>query len=141
MCDYGLQYVRFRQPAAASGPGHHPRHHDKPVPPVRHRAVKPVACSPVTTARGLLTEAERVQAEQVSAATSPDTTRGVALAAADGRFTRRADPRAVYVVHAQEDVTASDVATDGEYAGDHRTPHQGPARSWSAPRPTAGCPR
>jgi MFS transporter, ACDE family, multidrug resistance protein len=33
----------------------------------------------LSTARGLLTEAERVQAEQVSAATSPDTTR------ADGR--------------------------------------------------------
>jgi len=43
----------------------------------------------LSTARSLLTEAERVQAEQVSAATSPS----------------------------------------------------GPARSWSAPRPTAGCPR
>src|SRR3984957_11587459 len=37
----------------------------------------------LSTARSLLTEAERVQAEQVSAATSPDATKGVILAAVD----------------------------------------------------------
>ena len=86
----------------------------------------------LSTARSLLTEAERVQAEQVSAATSPDATRGVILAAVDNSpmadlvtetaaRLAAADGRAVYVVHAQEDVTASDVATDGEDLEDSRT--------------------
>ena len=85
----------------------------------------------LSTARSLLTEAERVQAEQVSAATAPDATRGVILAAVDNSpmadlvtetaaRLAAADGRAVYVVHAQEDVTASDVATDGEDLEDSR---------------------
>jgi ACDE family multidrug resistance protein len=101
----------------------------------------------LSTARSLLTEAERVQAEQVSAADTgpaapvlvpvagtalaPNGAAGVILAAVDnspmaalvtkaaGRLAA-ADGRAVYVVHAQEDVTASDVAVDGENLEDAR---------------------
>jgi MFS family permease len=84
----------------------------------------------LTTARSLLTEAERVQAEQVGA-TAPQATKGVILAAIDdspmgglvietAARLAAADGRTVYVVHAQEDVTASDTATDGEDLPDAR---------------------
>ena len=100
----------------------------------------------LSTAHGLLTDAERIQAEQVSAApadnsaaapagpvvipvagaaTSADGGAGVILAAIDdspdaGLITETAarlassTGRGVYVVHAQEDVTAGETATDGE---------------------------
>jgi ACDE family multidrug resistance protein len=83
----------------------------------------------LTTAHSLLTDAERVQAEQVGPA--PDATAGVILAAIDdspmaalvtetAARLAEADGRTVYVVHAQEDVTASDVAVDGEGLQDAR---------------------
>ena len=100
----------------------------------------------LSTAHGLLTDAERIQAEQVpaapritpprrrpgpvvipvaGAATSADGPAGVILAAIDdspdaGLITETAarlasaTGRGVYVVHAQEDVTAGETATDGE---------------------------
>ena len=104
----------------------------------------------LSTAHHLLTEAERVQAEQVTAdtgpaapvlvpvagtapvvGTAPDGAVGVILAAVDNspmaaRVTETAarlaaaNGRAVYVVHAQEDVTASDTAVDGEDLEDAR---------------------
>src|SRR5580658_6976439 len=104
----------------------------------------------LSTARGLLTEAERVQAEDVAASASatgpaapalipvaggaavPDGAAGVILAAIDSSpmaplvtetaaRLASADRRAVYVVHAQEeDVTASDTAVDGEDLEDAR---------------------
>jgi MFS family permease len=105
----------------------------------------------LSTARGLLTEAERVQAEQVSAAdtgpaapvlvpvagtapavgTAPNGAVDVILAAVDNSpmaalvteaaaRLAAADGRAVYVVHAQEDVTATDTAVDGENLQDAR---------------------
>jgi MFS transporter, ACDE family, multidrug resistance protein len=105
----------------------------------------------LSTARSLLTEAERVQAEQVSAAdtgpaapvlvpvagtapavgTVPDGAAGVILAAVDNSpmaalvtqtaaRLAAADGRAVYVVHAQEDVTATYTAVDGEDLEDAR---------------------
>jgi nucleotide-binding universal stress UspA family protein len=104
----------------------------------------------LSTARSLLTEAERVQAEQVSAAdtgpaapvlvpvlgaapvvgTVPNGA-DVILAAVDNSpmaplvteaaaRLAAADGRAVYVVHAQEDVTATDTAVDGENLEDAR---------------------
>jgi ACDE family multidrug resistance protein len=84
----------------------------------------------LSTARRLLTEAERVQAEQVGA-TPPETTKGLILAAIDDSPMAAlvietaarlavADGRTVYVVHAQEDVTASDTAIDGEDLQDTR---------------------
>src|SRR5271155_4707179 len=104
----------------------------------------------LSTARGLLAEAERVQAEDVAASASatgpaapalipvasgaavPDGAAGVILAAIDSSpmaplvtetaaRLASADRRAVYVVHAQEeDVTASDTAVDGEDLEDAR---------------------
>jgi MFS transporter, ACDE family, multidrug resistance protein len=105
----------------------------------------------LSTARSLLTEAERVQAEQVSAAdtgpaalvlvpvagtapvvgTAPDGAAGVILAAVDNSpmaalvtetaaRLAAADGRAVHVVHAQEDVTATYTAIDGEDLEDAR---------------------
>jgi MFS transporter, ACDE family, multidrug resistance protein len=105
----------------------------------------------LSTARSLLTEAERVQAEQVSAAdtrpaapvlvpvagtapvvgTAPNGAVDVILAAVDNSpmaalVTKAAarlaaaDGRAVYVVHAQEDVTATYTAVDGENLEDAR---------------------
>ena len=105
----------------------------------------------LSTARSMLTEAERVQAEQVSAAdtgpaapvlvpvagaapmvgTAPNGAVGVILAAVDNspmaaRVTKTAarlaaaHDRAVYVVHAQEDVTATYTAVDGENLEDAR---------------------
>ncbi|HEV2259985.1 MAG TPA: MFS transporter [Streptosporangiaceae bacterium] len=99
----------------------------------------------LSTARSMLAEAERVQAEQVSAAdtgpaapvlvpvagttpaaaTARDGAAGVILAAVDNSpmaalvtqtaaRLAAAGGRAVHVVHAQEDVTASDTAVDGE---------------------------
>jgi MFS transporter, ACDE family, multidrug resistance protein len=84
----------------------------------------------LTTARSLLTEAERVQAEQVGAA-PPQATKSVILAAIDdspmgalvietAARLATADGRTVYVVHAQEDVTATDTGTDGENLPDAR---------------------
>jgi MFS family permease len=104
----------------------------------------------LSTARSLLTEAERVQAEQVSAAdtgpaapvlvpvlgaapvvgTVPNGA-DVILAAVDNSpmaplvteaaaRLAAADGRAVYVVHAQEDVTATYTAVDGENLEDAR---------------------
>jgi MFS transporter, ACDE family, multidrug resistance protein len=101
----------------------------------------------LSTAHGLLAEAERVQAEPVAAGTgpaapvlvpvagtamAPDGAVGVILAAIDNspmaaRVTETAarlaaaNGRAVYVVHAQEDVTATDTAVDGEDLEDART--------------------
>jgi MFS transporter, ACDE family, multidrug resistance protein len=105
----------------------------------------------LSTAHRLLTDAERVQAEQVSAtpsagpalaspamvqvagnAMSPDRSAGVILAAIDssptaalvtGTAAELASPdgHAVHVVHVQEDVTASDVGADGEDLGAART--------------------
>ena len=105
----------------------------------------------LSTAHRLLTEAERVQAEQVGAAdtgpaapvlvpvagtapvvgTAPNGAVGVILAAVDNspmaaRVTETAARlaaargRAVYVVHAQEDVTATYTAVDGEDLEDAR---------------------
>jgi MFS transporter, ACDE family, multidrug resistance protein len=105
----------------------------------------------LSTARSLLTEAERVQAEQVSApdtrpaapvlvpvaatapvvGTAPNGAADVILAAVDNSpmaalVTKAAarlaaaDGRAVYVVHAQEDVTATYTAVDGENLEDAR---------------------
>ena len=92
----------------------------------------------LTTARGLLTGAERVQAEQVApvpTGPAPDVasaaTDGAVLAAIDNSAMASlvieaaarlasADGRTVHVVHAQEDVTASDTATDGEALADAR---------------------
>jgi MFS transporter, ACDE family, multidrug resistance protein len=97
----------------------------------------------LSTARSLLTEAERVQAEQVSAAdtrpaapapvvgTAPNGAAGVILAAVDNSpmaalvteaaaRLAAADGRAVHVVHAQEDVTATYTAVDGEDLADAR---------------------
>jgi len=94
----------------------------------------------LSTAHGLLTKAEKVQAEQIGAAappagpvlvpvgstaTSTDGSAGVILAAVDNSpiaalITETAaqlastSGRAVYVVHAQEDVTAGETAVDGE---------------------------
>ena len=101
----------------------------------------------LSTAHGLFSEAERVQAEPVARpapagttpvllpvgnTVAPDHAAGVILAAIDnspmaalvtGTAARlaSADGRAVHVVHAQEDVTASDTATDGEDLEDART--------------------
>jgi MFS transporter, ACDE family, multidrug resistance protein len=105
----------------------------------------------LSTARSLLTEAERVQAEPVGAAdtgpaapvlvpvagtapavgTAPNGAASVILAAVDNspmaaRVTETAarlaaaSGRAVYVVHAQEDVTATYTAVDGEDLEDAR---------------------
>jgi MFS transporter, ACDE family, multidrug resistance protein len=104
----------------------------------------------LSTAHSLLTEAERVQAEPVAAdtrpaapvlvpvggtapvvGTGPNGVAGVILAAVDNspmaaRVTEAAarlaaaDGRAVYVVHAQEDVTATYTAVDGENLEDAR---------------------
>ena len=92
----------------------------------------------LTTARGLLTEAERVQAEQVAPVptgpapdVAPAVTDGAILAAIDksamaslvieaAARLASADGRTVHVVHAQEDVTASDTGTDGEALADAR---------------------
>ena len=104
----------------------------------------------LSTAHSLLTEAERVQAEPVAAdtrpaapvlvpvagtapvvGTAPNGAVGVILAAVDNspmaaRVTETAARlaaaigRAVYVVHAQEDVTATDTAVDGEDLEDAR---------------------
>jgi MFS transporter, ACDE family, multidrug resistance protein len=113
----------------------------------------------LSTARGLLTEAERVQAENVAenvagtasartvpaetgpaapalipvagGAAAPDGAAEIILAAIDrspmaplvtetAARLASADGRAVYVVHAQEDVTASDTAVDGENLEDAR---------------------
>ena len=104
----------------------------------------------LSTAHRLLTEAERVQAEPVAAhtgpaapvlvpvagsapvvSTAPNGTAGVILAAIDNspmaaRVTEAAarlaavNGRAVYVVHAQEDVTATYTAVDGEDLEDAR---------------------
>ena len=94
----------------------------------------------LSTAHGLLTKAEKVQAEHVGAATPPagpvlvpvggtatsaDGSAGVILAAVDNSpiaalitetaaQLASASGRAVYVVHAQEDVTAVETAVDGE---------------------------
>ena len=94
----------------------------------------------LSTAHGLLTKAEKVQAEHVGAAappgcpvlvpvggaaTSADGSAGVILAAVDNSpiaalitetaaQLASASGRAVYVVHAQEDVTAVETAVDGE---------------------------
>ena len=94
----------------------------------------------LSTAHGLLTKAEKVQAEQIGAAappagpvlvpvggtaTSTDGSAGVILAAVDNSpiaalITETAaqlastSGRAVHVVHAQEDVTAGETAVDGE---------------------------
>ncbi|HLN71554.1 MAG TPA: MFS transporter [Streptosporangiaceae bacterium] len=100
----------------------------------------------LSTARGLLTEAERVQAEPVTATApaapalvpvtgntiAPEKAAGMILAAVDGSpravlvtetaaRLASADRRAVYVVHAQEDVTAGESAADGEDLADART--------------------
>ena len=100
----------------------------------------------LSTAHGLLTEAGRVQAEQVTAPApagpalvpvtgnmiAPENAAGIILAAVDGspmaalvtEIAARlasADGRAVYVVHAQEDVTAGGTAADGEDLTDART--------------------
>jgi MFS transporter, ACDE family, multidrug resistance protein len=83
----------------------------------------------LTTAHGLLAEAERVQAEGVTG--PPTATGGVILAAIDDSPTATlvtqaaarlaaADGGTVYVVHAQEDVTATDTAVDGEDLQDAR---------------------
>jgi MFS transporter, ACDE family, multidrug resistance protein len=100
----------------------------------------------LSTAHSLLTEAERVQAEPVAADTgpaalvlvpvastaiAPNGAAGVILAAVDNspmaaRVTETAarlaavNGRAVYVVHAQEDVTATYTAVDGEDLEDAR---------------------
>jgi MFS family permease len=100
----------------------------------------------LSTARSLLTEAERVQAEPVAADTGPaapvlvpvagtamvpNGAVGVILAAVDNspmaaRVTETAarlaaaNGRAVHVVHAQEDVTATYTAVDGEDLEDAR---------------------
>ena len=100
----------------------------------------------LSTAHSLLTEAERIQAEPVAAdtgpaapvlvpvagtAVAPEGAVGVILAAVDNspmaaRVTETAarlaaaNGRAVHVVHAQEDVTASDTAVDGEDLEDAR---------------------
>ena len=104
----------------------------------------------LSTAHSLLTEAERVQAEPVAAhtgpaapvlvpvagtapvvSTVPNGTAGVILAAIDNspmaaRVTEAAarlaaaNGRTVYVVHAQEDVTATYTAVDGEDLEDAR---------------------
>jgi ACDE family multidrug resistance protein len=84
----------------------------------------------LTTAHSLLAEAERVQAEQVGAP-APGAATGVILAAVDNSAMvplviaaaarlAMADGRTVHVVHAQEDVIASDTGTDGEAAQDTR---------------------
>ncbi len=83
----------------------------------------------LTTVHGLLAEAERVQAEDVTA--PPAATRGVILAAIDdtpmaalvtqaAARLAEADGRTVCVVHAQEDITATDTAVDGEELQDAR---------------------
>jgi len=83
----------------------------------------------LTTAHSLLADAERVQAEGVSG--PPAAAPGVILAAIDdspvaalitqtAARLAAADGRTVYVVHAQEDVTATDTATDGEDLQDAR---------------------
>jgi len=100
----------------------------------------------LSTAHSLLTEAERVQAEPVAADTgpaalvlvpvastaiAPNGAAGVILAAVDNspmaaRVTETAarlaavNGRAVYVVHAQEDVTGTYTAVDGEDLQDAR---------------------
>jgi ACDE family multidrug resistance protein len=100
----------------------------------------------LSTGHSLLTQAERVQAEPVApdtgpaapvlvpvagAAMSPDGATGVILAAVDNSpmaavVTKAAarlaaaDGRTVYVVHAQEDVTATYTAIDGEDVQDAR---------------------
>jgi ACDE family multidrug resistance protein len=100
----------------------------------------------LSTAHSLLTEAERVQAEPVAADTgpaalvlvpvastaiAPNGAAGVILAAVDNspmaaRVTETVarlaavNGRAVYVVHAQEDVTATYTAVDGEDLEDAR---------------------
>ena len=90
----------------------------------------------LSTARDLLTEAERVQAEQVPAspaalvpvagnAISAGPAAGVILASVDGSAVAglvteaaarlaAAGRRAVHVVHSQEGATAGDAGTDGE---------------------------
>jgi MFS transporter, ACDE family, multidrug resistance protein len=92
----------------------------------------------LSTAHRLLTEAERVQAEQVAAvpagpvvvpvtgrAMPPDGAAGVILAAVDGSPVAglvteaaarlaSAEGHAVHVVHVQEDVTAGETGADGE---------------------------
>src|SRR5579862_3690166 len=93
----------------------------------------------LSTAHGLLADAERVQAEQVpdpapaapalvpvtGNATAAGGADGVILAAVDGSPMAAlvtetaarlalADDRAVYVVHAQEDITTAEAAADGE---------------------------
>jgi MFS transporter, ACDE family, multidrug resistance protein len=93
----------------------------------------------LSTAHRLLTAAERIQAEQVPAPTpatlalvpvagnamAPQDAQGVILAAVDSSpmaalvtetaaRLASADDRAVYVVHAQEDVTTGEAAVDGE---------------------------
>ncbi len=78
----------------------------------------------LTTAHSLLAEAERVQAEQVGGPALA-AAQGVILAAVDNSAMAplvieaaarlaAADGRTVHVVHAQEDVIASDTGTDGE---------------------------
>jgi MFS transporter, ACDE family, multidrug resistance protein len=91
----------------------------------------------LTTAHTLLADAERVQAEQVAATApagpAPDATGGAILAAIDNSAmaslvieaaarlaSADGSGRTVYVVHAQEDVTASDTGTDGEALEDAR---------------------
>ena len=100
----------------------------------------------LSTAHGLLTKAEKVQAEQIGAAappagpvlvpvggtaTSTDGSAGVILAAVDNSpiaalITETAaqlastSGRAVHVVHAQEDVTAGETAVDGESLAEAR---------------------
>jgi MFS transporter, ACDE family, multidrug resistance protein len=98
-----------------------------------------VGIAVLSTAHGLLADAERVQAEQVAApapvapalvpvtgnATAAGGADGVILAAVDGSPMAAlvtetaarlalADDRAVYVVHAQEDITTAEAAADGE---------------------------
>ena len=100
----------------------------------------------LSTAHGLLTKAEKVQAEQIGAAappagpvlvpvggtaTSTDGSAAVILAAVDNSpiaalITETAaqlastSGRAVHVVHAQEDVTAGETAVDGESLAEAR---------------------
>ena len=120
----------------------------------------------LSTARGLLTDAERVQAEPVTATApaapapvtatvpvtgntiAPGNAAGMILAAVDGSpraalvtetaaRLASADRRAVYVVHAQEDVTAGESAADGEDLADART---GSGSSWTCWPPTRSRP-
>ena len=98
-----------------------------------------------TTAHGLLTQAERIQAEQVTGSASP-------AAEPDG-----AGPvGALIPVEVNTEavrLAAHHVPAEGQillHAADHGAaagwspstpPPSGPARSWSARPPTAGCPR